>query len=87
LNKIFKARQKSGVQQWSPIKCLSIQIKSLSVAVAHREVKIKRKKAPGKTPGRPKIAGTSIEGTIKQLLSLPATAETKIRLIKAALDI
>jgi hypothetical protein len=49
--------------------------------------KNKKKKAASKTPGRPKIAGTSIEGTIKQLLSLPATAETKIRLIKAALDI
>ncbi len=49
--------------------------------------KNKKKKTAGKTPGRPKIAGTSIEATIKQLLSLPATAETKIRLIKAALDI
>jgi len=49
--------------------------------------KNKKKKAAAKTPGRPKIAGTSIEATIKQLLSLPATAETKIRLIKAALDI
>lgn len=49
--------------------------------------KNKKKKTPSKTPGRPKIAGTSIEATIKQLLSLPATAETKIRLIKAALDI
>lgn len=36
--------------------------------------------------GRPKKSVTSIEGTIKQLLSLPATAETKIRLIRAALD-
>jgi len=49
--------------------------------------KNKKKKEAAKTPGRPKIAGTSIEVTIKQLLSLPATAETKIRLIKAALDI
>lgn len=49
--------------------------------------KNKKKKAASKTSGRPKIVGTSIEATIKQLLSLPATAETKIRLIKAALDI
>ena len=49
--------------------------------------KNKKNKAPGKTPGRPKTAGTSIEATIRQLLLLPATAETKIRLIKAALDI
>jgi hypothetical protein len=49
--------------------------------------KNKQKKAAGKNLARPKIAGTSIEDTIKQLLSLPATAETKVRLIKAALDI
>ncbi len=49
--------------------------------------KNKKKKATSKVPGRPKIAETSIAATIKQLLSLPATAETKIRLIKAALDI
>lgn len=49
--------------------------------------KNKKKKAISKSLGLPKVAGTSLEGTIKQLLSLPATAETKIRLIKAALDI
>lgn len=49
--------------------------------------KNKKKKVADKIPGRSKVVGTSIESTIKQLLSLPATAETKIRLIKAALDI
>lgn len=49
--------------------------------------KNKNNKLAVKTSGRPKITGTSIEATIKQLLSLPATPETKIRLIKAALDI
>ena len=49
--------------------------------------KNKKKRTAVKVSARQKVVGTSIEATIKQLLSLPATAETKIRLIKAALDI
>ncbi len=36
--------------------------------------------------GRPRKVDVSLEGTIRQLLSLPANAETKIRLISAAIN-
>jgi len=46
----------------------------------------KKKAATSNGRGQPKKIATSLEATIKQLLSLPANAETKIRLIQAALD-
>ena len=46
-----------------------------------------KKTVAHKVLDRPKKIATSMEATIRQLLTLPATAETKIRLIEAALDI
>lgn len=49
--------------------------------------KNKTKKAAQKVPrARNRSASISIEDTIRKLLSLPANAETKVRLIQAVLD-